>query len=504
VADLQIKARGRLGGSLGLIFLFVFGAAFSLLGAYAGLTEAAEALAEEDDRKLWVSLLGGAAFVAFGVGAMALAILGHRRAGNVENVMALHPDEPWLLQKAWAERRVPSRTGASAVVLALFGTVWTGISTPLVFQVPEEAARQGTPLVWLALLFPVVGVAILAAAFRAFLRWRKFGSSVLELKTLPGVVGGRFEAVLQLSTAIDAHGGMALALECVHKRTTGSGKSRSTHERILWKREQAVARDRFGMGPGGTAIPVEFAVPWGCEPTRGTGSEDEIVWRVMATADVAGVDFYARFDVPVFVTGESSEDVNDDGEIPNVVVSSLAGGDALPGSKIRVRPWRGSGREFWFGPARNPVAATVTTLVAIGIGVVTSYLPDTDAPWALVAGFGFVGALTALGAVVHWIGATCVRVEAGAIHVARGPFGLGRTRTWRTEELSRIAVRRGSQYGNNLYWDIKLEIDRSGRTRKDGTPWPTAHAAGSRLPSESEARAFARAMSATLGLEPTG
>ena len=66
MATLHIKARGRLGGSLVLIFLFVFGAAFLLLGVYAGFTEVAEALAEEDDHKLWVSMLGGIVFTAFG------------------------------------------------------------------------------------------------------------------------------------------------------------------------------------------------------------------------------------------------------------------------------------------------------------------------------------------------------------------------------------------------------------------------------------------------------
>ena len=309
---------------LGLIFLFLFGAVFSSLGVYAGVTEVAEALAEEDDRKLWVSMLGGAVFAAFGLGAMALAFFAHRRAGQADAAEALHEDEPWLLREEWAERRISSRTGASAVMLALFGTVWTAISTPLMWKIPEEAARQETPLVWLALLFPVVGVVILVAAFRAFLRWHKFGSSVLELKTLPGVVGGRLEAVLQLSTQIDAREGMALELVCVHKRTTGSGKNRSTHERILWKRERGVPRGRFGLGPGGTAIPVEFTIPWGCQPTRGTRTDDEIVWRLAAKADVSGVDYYARFEVPVFETAESSKDVTDDQEIPTIVMSSRA------------------------------------------------------------------------------------------------------------------------------------------------------------------------------------
>ena len=84
MASVQVKLRGRLGESLGLVFLGLFGAAFATLGVYAGVTEVAEALAEEDDRKFWVSLMGGAVFVAFGVGAMALAFFAHRRAGKVE------------------------------------------------------------------------------------------------------------------------------------------------------------------------------------------------------------------------------------------------------------------------------------------------------------------------------------------------------------------------------------------------------------------------------------
>jgi hypothetical protein len=223
---------------------------------------------------------------------------------------------------------------------------------------------------------------------------------------------------------------------------------------------------------------------------------------VAAEAEVAGVDYYARFEVPVFETQESSESVTGDDEVPAIVVSSLAGAEALPGSKVRVCPWHGGGREFWFGPARNPIAASVTTLAAVGIGAVTVILPEQGAPWLVTVGCGVTALLTALGAGVHWIGATRVQVERGAIRVTRGPFGVGRTHTWKAGDLSRITVRRGSQYGDNLYWDIKLEIDRPGKTRSDGTPWPTTHAAGSRLPTENEARALANAMSETLGLAP--
>ena len=453
------------------------------------------------DTKLWTSVLVGTVFVAFGGGMMALAIAARRRAEKRASAEILHPEEPWLLRKEWAERRIPSQAGAGAVVLWIFGLVWSAISAPLAWKLPEEIARQGNALGWLFAMFPLIGLGILVSALRQTLRWRKFGSSVLELKTLPGVIGGRVEATLQLATRLDTPSGMELTLECIHKRTTGSGKNRSTHERILWQIENTLPRDAFGQGPAGTAVPVEFTVPYGCQATRGTDSDDEVLWRVSARAEVAGVDYYTRFEVPVFETEESSEDITGNDALPELVMTSLAGAEALPGSKVRVTPWGAGGGEFWFGPARNPVAASVTTLVALALAALTRILGDQGAPWAVVLGCGVVAALSGLGAIVHWLGATRVRVETGTIQVTRGPFGVGRTRSWRSGDLSRIAVRRGSQYGNNLYWDLKLEIDRPGRSHSDGSPWPRAYAAGSRLPSENEARALANAMARTLGLE---
>lgn len=501
MSQLGLRVRSGWGENLGLVFMVLFGAAFAALGVFAGISESMEAIEEGDQGKLLVSILGGGVFAAFGGIAMAIAILARRRSSERDAEAALHASEPWMLNAEWVARRIPSRTGASAAMLAVFGTVWCAITTPLLWQIPEKVAEEESPLIWLFVLFPLVGIGLLFAAFRAFLRWRKFGSSVLELKTLPGVIGGRFEASLQLSAQIDSPQGMELQLECIHQRTTGSGKNRSTHERILWNKEQTVARDSFGRGAHGTAIPVEFTIPYDCQETRGTDTDDEVLWRVIARAEVAGVDYYARFEVPAFKTAESSEAVTDDDEISAVVISSLDGGEALPGSKIRVRPSCHGGHEFWFGPARNPIAASVATLVAVGIGAVSGILSEQGAPWLVTIGCGFTALLTALGGTVHWVGATRVQVERGTIRVSRGPFGIGRTRTWSAGDLSRIDVRRGSQYGNNLYWDIKIEIDRPGKTHLDGTPWPTAYAGGSRLPSENEARALANAMSETLGIE---
>ena len=134
---LDVRLRSGSGDKFGLIFMMLFGVAFAGIGVFAGISETMEAIEESDQGKLWVSIFGGSAFVAFGGIMMAIPIFGRRRAHEREAEAARHAGEPWMLQAEWAERKIPSRTGAAAAVLAAFGTVWCAISIPLAWQIPE-------------------------------------------------------------------------------------------------------------------------------------------------------------------------------------------------------------------------------------------------------------------------------------------------------------------------------------------------------------------------------
>lgn len=492
------RPRRSFGDRATLVFLTLFGAVFAAVGVLGGTGEAREALARGDRSRLLVSLGGGALFVLFGAGVVALAVFAARRRAPEPP----SSETPWLARPEWAAGRVSSRSGAAAALLWVMAVVWNGISAPLTLLLPREAERQGNPLVWLGLLFPLVGIGLLVWAVRQSVRWRKFGSSILELKTLPGVVGGRFEAALQLRRPLDASE-LELTLECVHRSVSGSGRNRTTQEHALWQKRARVPRSRFGLGPTGTSIPVGFTVPYDCEPTRDTGTANEILWRLGASAHVAGVDYQARFEVPVFRTAESSPEVTGDDEVPEVAVTSLAGGEALPGSRVRLRPWGAGGLELWFGPLRNPAIALVLGICALAAGAATALLAGRGAPLFPLGVSGFFAGCLGLATLVHCVGATRVRVAPGVIQVSRGVFGLGRRRTWRSGELSGIAVRRGSQYGSHLYWDIVIEVERPAWTRADGTSRtrrPRRFPAGSRLPSQDEARALARALARRFGL----
>ncbi len=484
----------------GARFLIGFGALFALAGAGAAFGVVQKSLHGGDREALVVGLLVGGLFVLVGVGLVVAGLHARRTARAAAALRAAHPDEPWRWRPLWADGRVSCQGGAGVVAIWFFALVWNGISTPVAWFVPRQAAKQGEPWMWVAMLFPAVGALLLVWAIRATLRWRRFGVSTLELKTFPGVVGGRLEGRLHLNVPLEARSGMAFRLECVHRYTSGSGDDRNTHESLQWQQERRVPRERFSLGPTGSAVPVGFTIPYDCAPSRDWDRDDEILWRLTAGAAVPGVDYHAQFEVPVFRTAESSPDVDGDDDALPEVVASPTGDGALPDSRIQVRPWR-AGYAFWFGPARNPGVATSLTAVAAAFAAGSVLAVERGAPFFLQLVLFGVTFPAGLAAFVHWFGATRVRTEPGVIHVTRGPFAIGRTRTWRAGEVSRIAVRRGTQYGQQLYWNIALEIDDArGRRRSDGSPWSRRHYAGGRLPSRDEARALARAMAESAGI----
>jgi hypothetical protein len=97
----------------------------------------------------------------------------------------------------WAARRI---TDASVVEMGfawVFAILWNLVSAPAVVLGVRAALREGDRAAMIALLFPVVGIGLLAWPIRATIRRRRYGTSVLELGTLPAVVGHALEGTLR-------------------------------------------------------------------------------------------------------------------------------------------------------------------------------------------------------------------------------------------------------------------------------------------------------------------
>jgi hypothetical protein len=186
-----------------------------------------------------------------------------------------------------------STGGEQGALLLAFGGVfavtWNGLSWPLLTVLPREMER-GSAAVLLGLLFPLAGFGLLVWAVRATLRWRRFGASLFEMTSLPGVLGGELAGSLHAGAGLLGARELLARLACIRRYVTGSGKSRSTHEEILWAEEERLAGSALTRGPRGMAVPVRFALPFDCRPSDPLESNDRILWRLEVTAALPGVD----------------------------------------------------------------------------------------------------------------------------------------------------------------------------------------------------------------------
>ena len=405
--------------------------------------------------------VGALAFGGVGFGGLAGMRVAYRRMKEAEALQASHPKEPWLWRRDWASGRIEDTTQNTLLAAWIFATLWNLISGPSAYLGVRAALYEGKPAAFMALLFPLAGMWLLARAIKATLRYRKYGISRLELSTIPGVIGhglaGRVRASLDLQPAE----GFQVTLTCVRRVTTRSGKNSSTSESTLWQEERRVRgeqnRDYAGMG---TNIPVSFELPPDAVASDPDNPNNRVLWRLEVSASVPGVDYESTFEVPVFRTPASEQ--------PSAPETERLVSDAFPlaayhqpaDSRIAVTTNR-SGTEIVFPAARNPGAATGLTgftLIWWGALGIQLYL---HAPIIFPIVTALFGLLLMVGVLDLWLKVSRVTVGAGTVTVATGYLEPGRERSLTAAEVADVVPAIGMQAGKTVYYDVVIR-------RKDG------------------------------------
>ena len=271
--------------SSGSRFLTIFAIPFAAAGLWAFWQAIQLRLTDsQDTEKLAVLSIVGLIFFGSGVGMILLGRYLKDKGQEESALRQLHPDSPWMWRPDWAQGRVTGTSRSTLVVSWVFAVFWNLISAPLLFQMPKEYAR-GNTVALIGLLFPLVGIGMLIWAVRATVRHRKFGTSTFAMATLPGVIGGGVRGTIETGLQAPSEKGMALKLSSIRRIVTGSGKHRSTRERVLWQEEERIPRERLQPAYRGTSIPVDFGIPFECDQTDGSDPRDSILWRLEAVAD---------------------------------------------------------------------------------------------------------------------------------------------------------------------------------------------------------------------------
>jgi hypothetical protein len=152
------------------------------------------------------------------------------------------PEEPWLWNPKWAERRIRlSYPKAVAGYLAAFG-VCAFVIAPVLFWMAWHIPAA-PPFVYIFL--GVMGLFLLVPLRIDWLnrRWRR---SELEILTLPGVIGGPFRGMVTIPESFPDGTTFRVTLKCTCRRTSKMRPSEETHSvtTTVWQDERILVKSR--------------------------------------------------------------------------------------------------------------------------------------------------------------------------------------------------------------------------------------------------------------------
>jgi len=425
--------------------------------AYVDPTEPANAVLNRDLRGglLALKCVFAIVFGVVGFGLLLGARVAAKKLAAQRVLREQYPGEPWRWRPEWASGRIAASAHSVAYVAIGFAVIWNLVSLPLLFVVPGELARGNSAAV-IGFLFALIGIGLAAWAIRAWLQLKRFKVATLTLDRVPVALGGRLKGTIRVEAAVAATADFCFELACAESRTTGSGKNRSRHERLLWQKRWRVPRHQCQIGAASTTIPVDALVPAEQPATTIDDSEAEIAWQLQVSGECAGPDFQSRFELPVFQTRAGlhplepgQETAPATGEEPDV--GTL---DAL-GIGYERLPQGGEAWTFRRGQHKR-LAAGISALAATWT-VVTAVLLFVDAPLLLPIVFALFDALFVWWALSLWLTEYHVTLERGLLTLSRRGFMAHAPIEIPLKWVRGVRAKRGMQAGSKLYYDLEVE-----------------------------------------------
>ena len=258
----------------------------TLLAAMVAITRAREGNWDQAALAASIALACGTAGVS-----AARWVRSHARAvGPSERLRAANPDAPWMWREDWAAGEVRTSVRADANRLTLIAIAWCVVTLPILFIAPLRAFRDADYSALPSLIFPLIGLALLAWAMRLRRRLRQYGESRFMLASMSGQIGGSLSGSIHIDLSLATGQQVALELECVNRTTRGAWHNLTTWDRTLWRSDQMSMSDSAG------SIPVAFMIATDCRPTDDSNPNSRIIWRLGARAG----GYRAEFEVPVF------------------------------------------------------------------------------------------------------------------------------------------------------------------------------------------------------------
>ena len=279
--------------------VLVTGIGLGLAGVMLGLI-APGSVKANGEMPTWIIAIVGGLFAWAGLSLTVHGLRGVRSATRVRSLRAMYPGEPWRWDHPWDERVALDDTASRARQFFVVGVFVLVVMTPfnwIGFFGPWVAL----PFAIVALLFDAIGVGLLVAAGYFVLRRMKYGRGTALLGAFPFRRGSTLELQVQAPPALPQHAAVSATLRCVQERyvTSGTGEDRKTTVECFETYRDAAPAELLGAGGGRRALRVRFDLPADA-PTTDLASRPCRYWEVDVEAVTDGVDYGARFLVPVY------------------------------------------------------------------------------------------------------------------------------------------------------------------------------------------------------------
>lgn len=403
-------------------------------------------------------LMGGAAFTAFSVGIVAMLWFGMRRMAATMHRRSQYASQPWLWREDWAARRIVEPGSAGGPFVLVFAIIWNAITVPMTVVLLREV--HSTPALWFfVVVFPAAGIALFITAVYTMLRRHKFGRSVCSIDQVPIVPGSALRGEIEHRGSQVPEGGYDLVLQCLNRVVVGGGRNRSVTEDIVWQSAQRISGGVAAPTPVGMRVPFSFDVPADARSTDLRDATDSIVWRLVASAELPGIDYKASFELPVFETaeGERKQEV----AAYHVAHFEEASRRELPaGSRITETPLPTGGTELRIAPQGHAGSmVTMAIVAAIWCGAI-AMMWRMQAPFAVVVFFGLFGVVIALMAFDYVAGRSIVQADAAGLRIRREWLGAGTTVTLANGDIDSIVTKVSGRSGNRPFYEVEARLTR--------------------------------------------
>lgn len=210
---------------------------------------------------------------------------------------------PWD-HKRWCDGIARTHQAIPILFLFFFGSIFVAAAIGIPAGETRETLMRTKPAFIILAAFLLAGLGILAYAFINLFRWRRFRRCFVQMRTVPGVIGGTFAGFLNLPDSLPDDANITLELLCEARQAVKSGRNKTTFSTVVvWSEQTTVppAARQHGLQGG---VPFEFAIPAGLhdetDEDRTESTTSTYQWYLRATASIPGADLDLKFHVPVF------------------------------------------------------------------------------------------------------------------------------------------------------------------------------------------------------------